>query len=63
MTKRMFIHGESHELIVLQVVESDGRGPRLLRVLHEDETVDVQDEMAFWTAWVKTAVLRAPKPN
>lgn len=54
---------ERYRAVVLQVTESDGRGPRAFRIVHEDETVKVQDEMAFWVVYASEKVLNAPKPN
>jgi hypothetical protein len=49
--------------VVLQVIESDGRGPRVFRRLHEDEEVNVVDNLALWVVYANASVVDAPKPN
>lgn len=46
--KAKTIYGETYTPVVMQVVESDHRGPRVFRRVHDDEQVTLQDDMAFW---------------
>ena len=55
--------GTTYRPLVLQVVESDGKGPRVFRRLNEDESVKVQDGMEFWIVYANEEVLDKPKPN
>jgi len=50
-------NGERYRAMVLEVVDSDGRGPRTFRRVHEDETVNVKDNMAFWIVYANEDVL------
>lgn len=49
--------GETYRPMVLQVVEADERGGRLFRRLHEDESVNVSDGMAFWVVYARDEML------
>jgi hypothetical protein len=49
--------------VVLQVIESDGRGPRVFRRVHDYEEVAVENEMAFWVVFADADVVDAPKPH
>ncbi len=52
------INGEVYRPLVLQVIESDGRGARTFRRLHEDESVKVEDGMSFWVVFAKDEMLK-----
>lgn len=54
--------GSTYRPMVLQVVESDAFGPRVFRRLREEESVKVEEGMAFWVVYAQDAVLDN-KPN
>jgi len=54
--------GTTYRVTVLEVLESDGRGPRVFRRVHEDEAVKVKDQMQFWVVYANADVLDE-RPN
>lgn len=53
----------TYRVMVLQVVESDGQGPRVFRRLRDEESVKVEEGMEFWIVYASEKVLDARKPN
>lgn len=54
--------GTVYRPMVLQVIESDGRGARTFRRVHEDEMVNVENNMAFWIVYANVEMLNE-KPS
>ncbi len=53
------ICGEKHAATVLQVVESDEDGtPRVLRLLRDDERVNLQGGEQFWVVYAPAAMTK-----
>lgn len=56
-TKLELPNGDVYKLMVLEVIESDGKGARTFRRLHEDESINIKDGMKFWIVYANESVL------
>lgn len=52
MNRTRTISGKVYKLVVFKVLEKDGEGPRVFRLLRDDETTSIGGGEEFWTGYV-----------